>query len=95
MPADLDDMCRGATVKRLTVRGYHAIINDLDDRVMSFWRAVRDHGPELKAYLDATPYAETGFGMRQAEGIGVRRSRCKGRVGCHKAYYVMVVSARL
>lgn len=36
-------------------------LNDLDDRIVDWWQAVRDHQPELSALLDDTPVAESEY----------------------------------
>ena len=37
------------------------VVNDLDGRVVAFWRAVRDHADVLDARVRATPWAETEY----------------------------------
>ena len=37
------------------------VVNDLDGRIINFWRAVKDAPDELADRIDATPYSRTEY----------------------------------
>lgn len=45
----------------------HELINDADERIVSWWRAVRDRGDELAARLAATPLSRVEFDAAEAD----------------------------
>lgn len=60
MPAHrvyLEAFCGGAAVLFAKPRAEREVINDLDGRVVRFWRALRDHPEELAQAVALTPYA--------------------------------------
>lgn len=46
------------------------IVNDLDGRVMAFWRALRDHPGELAEVVAATPYSRQEWEFCRANPVG-------------------------
>lgn len=49
-----------AVLLRKEPHGYE-LVNDLDDRLIAFWRVLRDKPEELQEVLAATPYARAEF----------------------------------
>ena len=47
----------GCAVRFAKPKAAREIINDLDDSIAGFWKAVRDHGERLAAMVAATPYS--------------------------------------
>lgn len=51
----------GASVLLRKARSWCEVYNDLDGEIVNVFRVVRDHGPELRRLLDATPFARQEF----------------------------------
>jgi DNA adenine methylase len=51
-------------------RASREIVNDLDGRVLAFWRAVRDHADDLAAVAAATPYSRAEWAFCREHPIG-------------------------
>ena len=56
------ELCSGmAGILRQRERNKTEVLNDLNGRIVNFWRAVRDHTDELSRLMDNTPYSIDEF----------------------------------
>lgn len=69
-PVYIEAFAGGLAVLFARARAQREIINDLDGRVIAFWRAVRDHADELAAVAAATPYIRAEWEFCRANPIG-------------------------
>lgn len=66
----------GASVLLRKARSFTEVYNDMDDEIVSFFRVVRDHGAELVASLELTPFARAEFnGAYQPAATELERAR--------------------
>ena len=76
----MEPCCASAAVLLAKPRSFVEIINDLDDRIMGMWRAIKSQPEQLAALLWATPYTAANWrslpppgrhrGGRAADGPG-------------------------
>jgi len=69
MPAHrvyLEPFAGGAAVLFHKRRAERETLNDSDERIMRFWRALRERGEELAAAVAATPYSRAEWGIARA-----------------------------
>lgn len=70
MPAHrvyLEPFAGGSAVLFAKPRAQRETLNDIDGRVMRFWRALRDRPDELVAAVEATPYSRAEWEACRAE----------------------------
>jgi len=53
----------GASVLLRKNRAYAEVYNDLDGEVVNLFRVLRDHGPELRAAVELTPFSRDEFDL--------------------------------
>lgn len=69
-PVYIEAFAGGLAVLFARRRAQREIINDLDGRVVAFWRAVRDHPLELAAAVASTPYSRAEWEFCETNPIG-------------------------
>lgn len=69
-PVYVEAFAGGLAVLFARARAQREIINDLDGRVVAFWRAVRDHAEQLADVAAATPYSRDEWEFCRANPIG-------------------------
>jgi DNA adenine methylase len=57
----MEPCCASAAVLLAKPRSFVEIINDLDDRIMGMWRAIKSQPEQLAALLWATPYSAANW----------------------------------
>jgi len=57
----MEPCCASAAVLLAKPRSFIEIINDLDDRIMGMWRAIKSRPEQLAALLWATPYTAANW----------------------------------
>ena len=57
----MEPCCASAAVLLAKPRSFVEIINDLDDRIMGMWRAIKSQPEQLAALLWATPYTAANW----------------------------------
>jgi DNA adenine methylase len=69
-PVYIEAFAGGLAVLFARPRAQREVLNDLDGRVVAFWRAVRDHPLELADAVASTPYSRAEWEFCEANPVG-------------------------